>query len=274
MSESVSPVSISIASSRRLVASVYKRELLSYLHTPGTYVALAFFLLLSGSVFISLINEYVAASQNFMSASAGLADTDVPLNATERVITNLFLSLNFLMLFIVPMLTMRLLSEERRTGTFELLVTTPLGNWDILLGKYLAALTIGLVLLLACIVYPFVTFKVGARPEVPVIISSYVGLFLIIMAYTAFGVFASSVTESQIAAAVLSFAGLLLFQMIDWLFKSGVLARFAAALSIRLHSETFPKGIIQTNDIVFFVLFTFFFLFMAAQVLDARKWRA
>ncbi|MFW5870147.1 MAG: ABC transporter permease [Candidatus Sumerlaeota bacterium] len=268
MSESAAPAALQPS----LVTAVWKRELRSYIHTPGTWVALAFFLLLSGSVFISLINDYVAASAARAGAEVSVQDAELPLNATDRIITSLFLSLNFLMLFLVPMLTMRLLSEERRSGTFELLVSTPLGNWEILLGKFLAALTMGTAVLVATFIYPAVCM-VYTDPEIPVIISSYIGLFLIITAYTAFGIFASAVTESQIAAAVLSFSGLILFQMVDWLFKAGVAGKIGAAISLRQHSEAFPKGIINTSDVSFFILFTLFFLFMSAQVLDARRWR-
>jgi ABC-2 type transport system permease protein len=91
---------------------------------------------------------------------------------------------------------------------------------------------------------------------------------------TAFGLFASSLTESQIASAVLSFAGLLLFQMVGWLFKSGTLGAVAAGLSIYQHSDSFTRGVVVLNDVLFFILFTIFFLFLTAQSLDARRWRA
>ena len=96
---------------------------------------------------------------------------------------------------------------------------------------------------------------------------------LIPLAYTAFGLFASALAESQIAAAVLSFVGLLLFQMVGWLFKAGDMGSIASALSIHQHSEQFTRGIIASTDVAFFLLFTIFFLFLTAQVLDSRRWR-
>ncbi len=257
---------------RRLFWAVFKREMGHYLQTPGVYVALAFFLLLSGAFFTLSVSDFVAASAKVL-AGADLPDGELPLNVTDRIITQLFSLLNFLMLLLVPMLTMRLISEERKSGTFELLVSTPLENLDILLGKFFAALAMGSLVLLFCASYPLICM-LFSEPEIPVIISCFIGLFLIVMAYTAFGLFASSVTESQIAAAVLSFVGLLVFQMIDLLFKSGFLGVVAASLSVRLHSENFTVGVFSTVDVGFFFLFTVFFLFIAAQVLDARRWRS
>ncbi len=253
--------------------AVFKRELRQYLQTPGTYVALAFFLILSGSLFTLIIGDYLTASAQVTSGGKPLADTDLPLDPTVRIVTQLFSTLNFLMLFLIPILTMRLISEEKRSGTFELLVSTPLGNWSILLGKYLAALTMGTALLALCGVYPLLC-RTFCRPETPVVFACFLGLFLIIVAYTAFGLFASSLTESQIASAVLSFAGLLLFQMVGWLFKSGTLGAVAAGLSIYQHSDSFTRGVVVLNDVLFFILFTIFFLFLTAQSLDARRWRA
>jgi ABC-2 type transport system permease protein len=259
----------------RLVLAVFKRELRYYLHTPGTYVALAFFLLLSGALFRLVVADYAEVSASVQAGKA-LGSDEVPLNVTDRIVTQLFSALNFLVLFLTPMLTMRLVAEERRSGTFELLVTTPLGNWEILLGKYAAALTVGLVMLALTGIYPAIV-ATFAQPEWAVVAACYIGLFLILAAYTAFGVLASTVVESQIAAAVLAFVGLLIFQMVggkEGLLKSGTLGMVAAALSIRQHSENFTKGIVASVDVVYFVFFSFFSLFVAAQVLNQRRWRA
>ncbi len=253
--------------------AVFKRELRQYLQTPGTYVALAFFLILSGSLFTLIIGDYLTASAQVTSGGKPLGEGELPLDPTVRIITQLFSTLNFLMLFLIPILTMRLVSEEKRSGTFELLLSTPLGNWSILLGKFLAGLSMGALLLALCGVYPLLC-RSFCQPETPVVLSCFLGLFLIIVSYTAFGLFASSLTESQIASAVLSFAGLLLFHMVGWLFKSGTLGAVASGLSIYQHSDSFTRGVVASHDVVFFILFTIFFLFLTAQSLDARRWRA
>jgi ABC-2 type transport system permease protein len=253
--------------------AVFKRELRQYLQTPGTYVALAFFLILSGALFTLIVGDYLSASAQVTSGGKPLGEGELPLDPTARIVTQLFSTLNFLMLFLIPILTMRLISEEKRSGTFELLVSTPLGNWSILLGKYLAGLAMGTFLLAVCGIYPLLC-RTFCRPETPVVLSCFLGLFLIVLAYTAFGLFASSLTESQIASAVLSFAGLLLFQMVGWFFKTGLLGAVATRLSIYQHSDSFTRGVVASNDVLFFFLFTIFFLFLTAQSLDARRWRA
>lgn len=256
----------------RGVWTVYKRELGEFLVSPGAYVALAFFLLLAGAVFVSLVGDFAEASLEAMQG-VEQAENELPLNITERVVTLLFKLLNFLMLLVIPMLTMRLLAEEKSSGRFELLVSTPLRDRDILLGKYLAALTVGLVPLALSLVYPLLLDAYSA-PEWPVVAACYLGLFCILAAYTAFGLFASSLTESQIAAGVLGFAGLLLLQLVDQLFKAGLLGTIAGGLSLSHHAEAFTRGRILSTDLAYFACFTVFFLFMTAQVMDARRYRA
>lgn len=252
--------------------TVFKRELRHYLSTPGTYVAIAFFLLLAGAFFNLILGEFVEKSAKLL-AGEQPAKNEVPLNVTQQVVTQIFLALNFLMLVLAPLLTMRLISDEKKTGTFELLVTTPLSDWHILLGKYFAALSVGALILACCGAYPAIVF-IYSRPEPAVVASCFAGLFLIMVAYLAFGLFASSLTESQIAAAVLSFVGLLIFHMVGWLFKTGTAGVVASALSLHRHSEGFTKGVFELTDVAYFILFAAFFLFLSAQVLDARRWRA
>ncbi|MFP4379566.1 MAG: ABC transporter permease [Candidatus Sumerlaeia bacterium] len=250
---------------------VFKRELKQYLHSPGTYVSLAFFFFLSGAMFIGLMWEYADLSAQVASGTP-LPESEVPLNINIRVISQMFSLLNFLMLFLMPVLTMRLVAEERRSGSFELLVTTPLGDWDILLGKFLAALCVGIGVLALCGIYPAICAWYS-NPEAGVIAACMVGLFLIITAYAAFGVFASALTDSQITAAVISFVGLLIFHLVQFFLKSGRLGSIGSHLSIHFHSQNFTRGVLAFSDVIYFIAFAFFFLFMAAQTLDARKYR-
>jgi ABC-2 type transport system permease protein len=254
----------------RQILAVYGRELMEYLHSSGTYVALAFFFLLAGASFVSIVTEF---SDLYAKAHSNALTDELPkVNVTEQVITPFFLLLDFLMVLVVPMLTMRLVADERRSGMFELLVSTPLDNVDILLGKYFAALTIGWFMLVGCSVFPILCIAY-AEPEIPVILACFVGSAFLVAAYTALGVFASALTENQIAAGAISLVGLLLFHLINTLIKMGRIGVFAGALSLRQHYETFTHGVVALQDLVFFVLFVAFFLFLAVQVLDARRWR-
>lgn len=267
---------MALASDRPIPAcrfwTVFKREVRHYAHSPSTYVAMSFFFLLAGALFALIVADFLELSQNIKKETLSTGDP-VEANVTESVISQLFLVLNFIFIFVAPMLTMRLISEEKRSGTFELLVSTPLGNWDIILGKYCAALAVGLKILLLCLIYPIIC-SLYSDPEWPVVVSCFVGLGLILMAYTAFGLFASALSESQIAAGIFSFVGLLLFYMVGMLFKAGKLGLVGAALSLRQHSENFTRGIILLEDVAYFAFFSLFFLFMSAQILDARRWRA
>jgi ABC-2 type transport system permease protein len=260
------------ARNRLAFVPVFKRELACYLQSPGTYVALAFFFLLSGAFFTSILWDFVERS-SLVQNGQPLTDKELPLNVTIRIITQMFSLMNFLMLLLAPALTMRQVAEEKRTGSFELLVTTPLDNWDILLGKYFAALAIGLGVLAITAIYPVIC-AFYSDPEPGVVLSCYLGLALVIAAYTAFGIFTSALTDSQIAAAILSFAGLLLLQFPTFLFKAGALGCVAGALSIYTHADNFTRGVVMLPDVLYFVLFAVFFLFLAAQTFDARKWRA
>jgi ABC-2 type transport system permease protein len=257
--------------SRRAAWTVYKREIKQYLQSPATYVALILFFVLSGAMFTDIVKKFVQACTEAQTGATPKPDA-MPLNVTESVVTPLFLVLNFVLLFIVPMLTMRLVAEEKRSGTFELLVSTPLGGWDILLGKFFAALTIGAGMLAICVVYPLIC-AFYSNPEGPVVVSCYLGLLFVIISYTAFGLFASALSDSQVIAGVLSFVGLLVFYMVGTIFDAGRLGLIGGALSIRQHSENFTKGVISLVDVSFFLLFSFFFLFLTAQILDARRWR-
>ncbi len=250
---------------------VYKKELKNYLQSPGVYVVAGLFFVLAGLFFHNMLIFFSELSINpQLRYRMGFYN----LNFTQFVVQNTFSLINFLLLFIIPILTMRLFAEEKKTKTFELLVTYPLRDWDILLGKYLAALSMVVGILVISASYVIVMLMVG-KPEIPVILSSYAGLFLLSMAYVAYGIFASSVTENQIVASIVTFTGLFIFYLIGDLTttRAGFWVDIMEELSMRLHSVNFTMGLIDTKDIAFFVLFSCFFIFLTARVLESRRWR-
>lgn len=250
---------------------IYKKEVKTYLQSPGVYVVAGLFFALAGLFFQDILVFFSQMSINYqMRYRMGFPQ----LNMTQFVVRNTFSLINFLLLFVVPILTMRLFAEEKKSRTFELLVTYPFRDWELLLGKYFAALSVIVVLLIISFIYAIVMMIVG-EPEVPVILSSYFGIFLLSMAYVAYGIFASSVTENQIVAAIITFAGLLLFYLIGDLAsaQSGFFVRLFSELSVRLHAINFTSGVIETKDIAYFVLFSVFFLFLTARILESRRWR-
>lgn len=253
------------------ILPIYKKELKTYLQSPSVYVVAGLFFALAGLFFQDIL---VFFSQISINAQMRYRMGFPQLNMTQFVVRNTFGLLNFLLLFVVPILTMRLFAEEKKSGTFELLVTYPFRDWELLTGKYLAALSIIVLLLVVSFVYAIVMMIIG-QPEVPVILSSYLGIFLLGMAYVAYGLFASSVTENQIVASILTFAGLLVFYLVGDLAsaETGFLSKVLGGLSVRLHAVNFTMGVIETKDIAYFILFTGFFLFLTARVLESRRWR-
>jgi len=251
---------------------VYKRELQSYLHSPVIFAIggiffflIAYFALGMMIDFSNVYNDYEMRQMYDMKE----------MNVTEWVIRGLLGLINFLMLFFIPLLTMRLFAEERKNRTFELLVTCPIRDGEILAGKFLAALTLLLVLLVSCLPYPILV-DIFSEPEWPVVLSGYLGLILSILAYLSFGIFASSVTENQIIAAFLSFSGLLFFYLVGDVTsgRQGWIGRIAGELSFRQHTMGFMNGVIDLKDVIYFLGFTGFFIFLSLESLKTRQWRA
>jgi len=250
---------------------VYKREIGAYLHSPVLYVIGGVFLFLVAYFSLGMMVEFSDVYTDFnMRQIYGMGS----MNVTEWVIQGFFGLLNFLLLFTIPLLTMRLFAEEKRNRTFELLVTCPIRDGEILAGKFLSCMTVLLFFLGSCFIYPLLVDKFS-EPEWPVIATGYLGLFLAAGAYLSFGVFASSVTENQVIAAFLTFGGLLFFYLVGDVTSSreGLLGQVSSVLSIRQHSAGFAKGVIEIRDLIYFASFIAFFLFLSLECLKIRRWR-
>ncbi len=250
---------------------VYKREIKAYLQSPVIYVLAGIFFFLTGYFSLGMIIEFANTYGDYsMRQMYGMRD----MNVTEWVIRGFFSLINFLMLFLIPLLTMRLIAEERKSWTFEVLVTCPVRDGEILWAKFLSAFTMILTLLAICIIYPLIVEKFS-KPEWHVIWAGYLGILLTVVAYLSFGVFASSVTENQIIAAFMSFAGLLFFYLVGDVTSSqeGWTGALASAISIRQHSLGFERGVIELKDVFYFLAFAGFFLFLSLEALKVRRWK-
>jgi ABC-2 type transport system permease protein len=253
------------------VWAVIRKELTVYFSTPIFYILGFFFLLLGGYFFYS--NTVYYSLLSFQGAQN--PQVAAVLNPHQMVFRPLFGTLAIVFLMMVPLLTMRLLAEEKRSGTAELLFTYPLTDWAVILGKFAAALLIYAVLLLITITYA-AAFAAFAALDWGAILSGYLGLLLLGGACLSLGLFASSLTENQIIAAVMAFALLLLFWLIGWQQELGAsgLGGVFAALSMLEHFENFIRGVIDTRDLVYYLSFIFFFLFLTKRQLESRRWRA
>jgi len=251
---------------------IYKRELRAYFQNPGVYVTLAIFLCLSGLLVYGSVAEFARFSmEQRLRYQYGIPS----LNYTEWVVSSAIGLISFLsIILVIPMLTMRLLAEEKKSGTFELLATCPISDWGLVLGKYFAAMSVIVIFLAITTVFPLVLSRLGTT-EWPVVASGYGGLILVGLACTAFGVFASALTENQFVAGAVTIVGLLGFYLIDILGVGGMnlLGRILNSLSIRGHMENLIRGRILSEDIAYFLLFAVGFLFLANYVLESRRWR-
>ncbi|MCK4774995.1 MAG: ABC transporter permease [Candidatus Krumholzibacteria bacterium] len=250
--------------------AIYQRELGYFYNSIVAYVVIMIFVLLGGWFFYNLLAYFNMVSIQMMQNPLGAGQ----LSVTEAVLQPLFGNLSIVMLLIMPLLTMRLLSEERRSGTAELLFTYPISDWDVVLGKYFATLTVFASMLAITMVYPLLLMRY-LSPEWGAIFSAYLGLLLLGMAFVAMGLFFSSLSENQIVAAILTFGLALFFLIIGWItpFVSSNVAAVVRQLSIIEHFDSFSKGVIDTNDVIYYLNFSAFFLFLCSRVLESNRWR-
>jgi ABC-2 type transport system permease protein len=186
----------------------------------------------------------------------------------------LFHDIRQVLLFTIPLLTMRLFAEEKKLGTIELLFTYPYRDIEILMGKFLACVVMLLVMLVLTLLYP-VLMAIVYQVEVGPLAASYLGMFLIGSAFISCGIMVSSLTENQIVAALVTYGFILIFWFVDWneAAASPVLAEVLHHFSFFEHFYNFARGILDTKDVVYFVLFIFFFLFLTLKSLESRQWR-
>lgn len=252
------------------VWAIFKKEIRSYFASPIAYVVLTIFALLSGYFFYSLLTFF---SLNSLQASFNPALAQ-SLNATEWIVRPLLSNIAVTMLLLMPAATMRLFSEEKKSGTIELLFSYPIRDWEVLLGKFLAAL--GLYAgMLAISLLDLLMLGFFARLEWGPIMTGYLGLLLLGMAFLGLGILASSLTENQIVAAVGAFGALLLLWVIGWSTEAAgpTLGPILSHLSIINHYDGFAKGIIESKDVIFYLNFTLLCLFLTLRSLESKRWR-
>ncbi len=244
------------------------KELKHLFSSPIAYVALAMFFVITGFLLFALVGVYTSQVLQFQ----GTPPPDF--NPTRLIFTPLYQDTSFVLILLVPVLTMRLISEEDRTHTMELLATSPVTSTAIILGKYLAAVLLYLVLLAISAYMPLSLALVG-RLDWGLLAASYVGLLLIGGAFLAIGLFASTLNENQIVSAAIGFALLLLFWVVGFAQQaSGSAAQqVLSSLSFSTHFSTLAGGVVDTQDILFFVSLSAFFLFLGVLGLESRKWR-
>ncbi|MBN1516190.1 ABC transporter permease subunit [Candidatus Sumerlaeota bacterium] len=251
---------------------ILKREIYGMAASPGFYVIAGLFFLLASGLFLNNIYSFV---EDMFQQSQDPAYFQEPVNFTRDVVTPTFLGLAGLYLFFMPILLMRSLAEERASGTLELLTTSPVSDWGIVLGKFLGAVAANLLLLTGAGVYAALMLWIG-DVEWPVLICCMAGLLLVGMAFASFGLFASALTRSQTAAAMIGFLGLLTLMLLRQFTpaQSGWIGKTVYDIAFQTHMEPLFKGVLRLEDMVYLALFTLFFLVLTHAMLKSRHWRA
>jgi ABC-2 type transport system permease protein len=249
---------------------IFKKEMRLYFTSPIAWVILTIFLLVSGYFFYSIFAFFTLASMQSAMNPAMARD----LNVTDSVLRPLFSNVSVILLLLMPLVTMRLFAEERRAGTIELLLTYPVRDGAVLVGKYLAALALYALMLVFTLAYPGLVVYF-ARLEWGPLVTGYLGLLLMGSTFLAVGVLASSLTENQIVASITTFGVLLIFWVIGWSadYAGGGWGRVLSHLSLLEHFDSFSKGVLDTKDVLYYLNFTILALFLTFRSLEARRWR-
>jgi len=252
------------------VLLICQKELKSYFASPIAYAVLALFGLIFGFGFYTATRDFVRFS--FQSQMMGGGQT---MNVNEQIIRPLLGFASTVALFLIPMITMRLFAEEKKTGTIELLLTSPVSDNQIILGKWAGAMLLYLCVLAMSMINIALLFAWG-KPDLKPVLVAYLGLLLQGGCLLAIGTFISTTTKNQIVAGGVTFFVCLLLWLLSWFtaFDSTVPAQVVNYISIVTHFENFAKGVLDSKDVVFYISMIFFALFATSRSMESLRWRA
>ena len=250
------------------IYTIAKRDLLSYFRSLKGGVIFWFFLIFMGFFFQSFVYSFMEMQQR----AAMMGNTPT----IDQLLTAMFHNLHFILLLVVPAVTMASFSEEKRTHSIRLLQTAPVAPFQIVLGKFFACCAILGLVLVASAVYPLFTVKYG-NPDPGPILTSYLGIFLLMCSQVAFGMWISAMTSNQFLAFLFTMFGLFLLLILNWIAPNissgGGAEEVVKYLASTTHLDVFFKGMLTIADVVYFVAFIAIFLFFTNTVLDSQRWR-
>jgi len=247
-----------------------RKELGSYFASPVAYILLIMFGLIFGFFFWNALGAFV-----FEGIQSQMSGQSFPMNLNEWIIRPLLSNVGVIGLFFIPLITMRLFAEEKRTGTIELLATSPVRDIEIILGKWLASVVLYACLLLFTAVNFAFLFLYG-HPDWKPLLVGYLGLLLQAGALLAIGTFISTTTKNQIVAGAVTFGVCLLLWVLEWVsgYETASWARVLAYMSVIRHFESFAKGVLDSKDAVFYLTVIFLGLFFTARSMESLRWRS
>ena len=252
----------------RNILAIAGKEMRSYFASPIAYIIIGLFALLFGWFFYVYLHVFVEQSQRMSMMGGG------NVNVNEQMIRGVLQNAAVIILFVMPMITMRTYSEEKRSGTIELLLTSPLTDFEIIIGKFLGAMGLFCAMLVVTMIDVAILFRLG-NPEWRPIAAGYLGLLLMGGCFISVGLLISSLTKNQIVAGFMTFAVFLMLWVINWLADSSGPTGQAilSFLSITDHFDDFTKGIIDTKHLAYYLSFITFGLFLTAKSVDSERWR-
>ena len=253
------------------VLAIAQKELRSYFFSPIAYVVIGFFVFIFGYFFAANLSAFLRFSMQAGMFGGGAQ----VLNVNEHMIRPLLLNSGLILAFVLPFITMRSYAEEKRSGTIELLLSSPLTDVQIIIGKYLGAMALFALMLAVTLLHVGLLFIYG-EPELLPVLSGYLGLFLMGGAFIAVGLLISSMTRSQILAGFGTVVVLLLLWTISWMADpagGSTTSQLVGYLSMPDHYNDFSKGVIDTKHLGFYVSFITFALFLTARSVDTERWR-
>src|SRR5271156_5079572 len=249
---------------------IYRKELHSYFVSPVAYLLLAMFAIIFGFFFWNSLGYFV-----YMGIQSQMRGQSFPMNVNEELIRPLLSNISVVGLFLIPMITMRLFAEEKRTGTIELLTTSPIHDVEVILGKWLAAMILYACLLLFTALNFAFLFRYG-NPDWKPLAVGYLGLLLQGGTLLALGTFISTLTRNQIIAGAATFGVCLLLWVLEWSsgYDSSTWAKVLAYLSVITHFDSFARGVIDSKDVIFYLSGIFLGLFLTARSMESLRWRS
>ena len=251
------------------VLAIAQKELKGYFASPIAYVVIGFFALMFGYFYWALLGFFVEQSARMMGLQGGPTQ-----NVNEQMIRPVFMNASVLLLFTLPMVTMRTYSEEKRSGTIELLLTSPITDFQIIVGKFLGAMGLYAAMLAVTFIHMGVLWAFGT-PEWKPLVTGYLGLLLMGGCFVSIGLLIASLTRNQIVAGFVTFAVFLMLWVINWVgpFMGPRVQAVLDYLSITTHLDDFTRGIVDTRHLVYYVSFIAFGLFLTARSVDTERWR-
>jgi ABC-2 type transport system permease protein len=250
------------------IFAIVRKEWKGYFASPVGYVVIGMYAAVFGYFYTVYLSWFLRQSMQGPQMGGG------PMNINQQMIRGVFDNSMIIFLFVVPLITMRSYAEEKRSGTIELLMTSPITDFQIVMGKFLGAMSLYAAMLGISLIHLGVLFAYG-NPEWRPILSGYLGLVLLGGSFVSVGLFFSSLTRNQIVAGMFTFVVLLLLWVIGWIgnFSGPTVEQLTRYLSLTDHVDDFLRGVVDTEHVVYYLSFITFGLFLTAKAVDSERWR-